>query len=209
MIQNYDSEIERRYHPENMVDNLQISVYDNFMPSSDPHYITKYRKTLKGLIHHSLQRQKKRKHGVLYSDYDFIMWCLKNRKLNRLYLLWRENDYRRDLRPTIDRINPLKSYSLDNIQILTYAENVRKGNGELRKTKGKKIIQYDLGGKEVERFNSIIEAQEKTGFLASNICNALKGRLKTYKMFVWKYQKRLKDEGYAGQKDYEESEEIK
>lgn len=47
---------------------------------------------------------------------------------NNLRRIWIKNNYRRKFAPTIDRINGKKHYSLNNIQLLSFRENVRKSN---------------------------------------------------------------------------------
>ncbi len=56
-------------------------------------------------------------------------WCLSSEKFNTLYEKWVESDHNTILKPSIDRINPLKHYKKDNIQVMTFGENSAKGRG--------------------------------------------------------------------------------
>lgn len=54
---------------------------------------------------------------------------------------------------------------------------------------GKKVvIQYDKNLIELNRFNSIKEASEKTGIYSANICSCCKGRDITAGGFIWRYE---------------------
>ena len=44
-----------------------------------------------------------------------------------MYDKWKNSKYDVYLRPSIDRINPLKPYLKDNIQVMTFGENKKKG----------------------------------------------------------------------------------
>lgn len=50
-----------------------------------------------------------------------------------LYNNWKNNNYNKDLTPSVDRINPYKPYLKDNIQIMTWAENNKKSHFDSRK----------------------------------------------------------------------------
>ena len=54
---------------------------------------------------------------------DFVIFANNNKRLKLLFELWKESNHNKFLRPTIDRIDNLKGYELDNIQVLTNYEN--------------------------------------------------------------------------------------
>ena len=57
-----------------------------------------------------------------------------------------------------------------------------------RKDCSKPILQFDLEGKAVAEYHSIKEAERQTGFKVTNICQCLKGKIKTAYGFIWKYK---------------------
>jgi len=157
---------------------------------------TQYRHTFNGLIHHIYHQQnsrcrRRKKPLPFYSSQELKNWIINNPKryklFNKLFKCWVKSDYRLDNRPTIDRINPLKNYSFDNIQILSYKKNVEKGNKELILTKGRAVIMMDLDDKEISKFNSIKEAAINTKSNACNIVLVCRGINKTHKFKKWKY----------------------
>lgn len=54
-------------------------------------------------------------------------------------------------------------------------------------TIGLPVIQFDLDGKEVARFNSTGDAEKKTGFPRIDITACCRGRRKTSHGYIWKY----------------------
>lgn len=62
---------------------------------------------------------------------EFEAWCMDFENLQvflMLYFEWAMNGFNRWDSPSIDRIDPNKGYSLDNLQWLTFAENCEKNN---------------------------------------------------------------------------------
>ena len=56
-----------------------------------------------------------------------------------------------------------------------------------RNKRNQKIIQFDLQGNKLNSFDSCKEAGKYIGTTASNICMCLKGKTKTAKGYIWKY----------------------
>lgn len=52
----------------------------------------------------------------------------------------------------------------------------------------KAVIQYDLNGKYIQRFDTAAEAESKTGILRSCICTCVKGKNKTAGGYIWRYE---------------------
>lgn len=88
---------------------------------------------------HMLDRQRgiasHQSNGALGKDIctkaEFMAWCKDFDNLNvflALYFDWARNGFNRWDSPSIDRINPDKGYTLDNIQWLSFAENCEKNN---------------------------------------------------------------------------------
>lgn len=69
--------------------------------------------------------------------------------------------------------------SLTQKQRREYAQLAAKANK-------RPVTQYNLQGKVIARFDSILEAGKAMGILPSNISNAIHGRLQTAGGFIWK-----------------------
>lgn len=65
-----------------------------------------------------------------YTLQDLYDRYLESYKFIRLYKNWVKSDYNKNCTPSLDRIDPDKSYTLDNIQIMTWQENNIKGHKE-------------------------------------------------------------------------------
>jgi hypothetical protein len=62
---------------------------------------------------------------------EFEAWCTDFKNLNvflGLYFDWALNGFNRWDSPSIDRIDPAKGYTLDNLQWLPFSENCIKNN---------------------------------------------------------------------------------
>ena len=79
-------------------------------------------------------------------------------------------------KPSVDRIDPNKGYEMDNIQILSWRENRRKGDKEVSLKKQKPIFVCDMTGTRLKRFNSIKEAVIKLGLNQSLVSSVLGGK---------------------------------
>lgn len=73
----------------------------------------------------------KAKGNGLCSKEEFFDWCKSKDNLDAfvaLYYDWFQADFPLHLTPSIDRIDPSKGYSCDNLQWLSFEENCRKNN---------------------------------------------------------------------------------
>ena len=156
-------------------------------------------------IHYKrLQQRQRKKFGI---DLPFDRWELEQWILKynfdifiKLFKNWQNNDYNSDLVPSIDRIDCMKSYSFDNIQLLTWKENSEKYNEIERKKYNldkcehmvsktrKKVQQFDFDGNFIKDFISISEASRQVHISFSCICECCQGKRKTAKGYRWKYE---------------------
>lgn len=83
-------------------------------------------------------------------------------------------------KPSIDRIDNEGHYEYRNCQYIERYENSVKD-------KRKSIIQYDLEGNFIKKWESIALASKHYKTSTTHICNVLKGRAKTALGFIWKY----------------------
>jgi len=142
-----------------------------------------YRKTKKGLVTNLYHKMKSR-HEV-----DFQISKLHEfsecQKFSRLYEEWVKSGYKKKFKPSIDRINNKKHYSLGNIQWLTWAENRYKQIME-RRDRSPKVAQM-LNGICINTYKSQREAVKQTGVSQANLSSALNGRRHTCGGFEWIY----------------------
>lgn len=76
----------------------------------------------------------------------------------------------------MDRINPNGGYTFDNIQVMSWRKNRRKGDAEVSVKKWKPVIMCDMNGKKIKRFNSVKEATIKMRLNQGLVSETLRGR---------------------------------
>lgn len=118
-------------------------------------------------------------------------WLFSQDKFHKIYDEWVESGHDRWKRPSCDRLDDYKPYSLDNIRIVTWRENWVRGNEDrvsgINKKGTKPVDQYSLEGEFIERFHSISEAERVTGIQRPNINNCCLGARKWAGGFIWKF----------------------
>ena len=73
---------------------------------------------------------KRKQHLPVYTLGDFRIWCFSHPLFFKLFIYWRDNGHKRLDKPSVDRIDILKSYTFDNLQVMSCGENIRKGRYE-------------------------------------------------------------------------------
>lgn len=131
-----------------------------------------YRKTPKGVLTNMYNHMKGR-HPVSFSLKDFHDRFLNDKRYLRLHTEWLKNGCSKESRPSLDRINNQKDYTIENTHMLTWAENRYKQTMERRVRKG--AVQQIKDGNVIARFKSQREAVKKTGLNQGLISAVLKG----------------------------------
>lgn len=139
----------------------------------------KYRRSPKGLLNKKYNSMRtrsldKNRPNILIehlcSRKDFLELALNSDDYQRLYSDWVASGYTYGLIPTVDRKDNTKGYLIDNIQFITHAENVSKGNKEtIRNWKlgqNKKKVRLEKDG----HFLCFQAGKEACDFLGVNRC---------------------------------------
>ena len=154
------------------------------------------RRSLYGKAEHIYVRQKSssklRGHQPpAYTRGEFIDWMISNEDYLKLHDKWVESGYKKSLAPSCDRLDDYKGYSFDNIRVVTWEQNRKKGyldrvNGKNNKL-SRAVIKCDLNGLFLEEYYSIHQAARDTGVSSGNIWKACTGRYTKSGGFCWKY----------------------
>ena len=169
-----------------------------------------YRRTKIGLIKQMYLvqvRSSKHRNQQLpsYTKDDFIVRVLSDKKFNVLYNNWVESNYNVSLTPSVDRKKNNVSYTFNNIQLMTWAENKQKGHDDMRKCElihgtnpQRAIVQLTKDGDFVAEFKSISQAARITNIAKGGIIDVCRRRItkrdgkeylsKSYKGYKWKYK---------------------
>ena len=146
----------------------------------------RYRRTKKGILTNSYSKQNRR-HAVEYSLKELHDKFMFDDKFDRIYKEWKNKGYKKELKPTIDRINCRLDYTLSNVHALTWEENRYKQRMELKFLRARPIVSV-VDGEEKYRFKSVSQAVKETGIHQGNISSCLTGKRKTAGGFNWFYE---------------------
>lgn len=145
----------------------------------------KFRTTKKGVLTNSFQHQKSRK-PVSYTLQELHERFLDDKRFNRLFNEWVSSGFKKHKKPTIDRINCKRGYSMENVHCLTWEENKYKQRMEFKILFAKRIGAFSSESLVME-FKSVWDAVRKTGIPQASISSALTKVRKTCRGYVWEY----------------------
>jgi len=155
----------------------------------------KYRKSKAGVLSiiYAAQKQssKKRNHPMPnYTKEELGVWLHKQELFNLLFRVWELKNYDKYFKPSCDRVDSLKSYTLDNLELTTWGDNERLYKLEdnkrgLQSDIYRPVNQYTMNMVFVATYTSINEAMRITG--ATNIGRAIKDEYKHAGGFKWRY----------------------
>lgn len=156
-------------------------------------------KTLTGLVKKIFHNQhmttkKMGRPAPTYTEQELFDWMIVH-GYHSMWNSWVTSGYDKWLSPSIDRKDNTQSYTLHNIQLLTWRENLenqKKDNitGRYLHTGSKAVDQLDLEGNFIQSFPSAAIAMRTiTGHrgTVSNITYVCSGKLKTAYGFKWRF----------------------
>ena len=152
-----------------------------------------YRRTKLGVLTNAYNKQiercKKYNRDIpTYSLKEFQDKFWNDNKFNSIYWAWVEGGFKKEIKPSFDRIDATKSYSFNNIQILTWQENREKGDKEKINIYTTALNMYDIQGNFIKSFNSTKDAVRETGINQSLITGCCRGKYSRAKDYVFKYR---------------------
>lgn len=158
-----------------------------------------FRRTISGVISTIYEGQcshsKTRGHSrPTYTKEWLKNFIVNNKDFYNMYNKWVDSEYLRELKPSIDRLDDFKGYSEDNIRLVTWGENDRKGHNDCimsigtRGKRNKAVVKFSMDGKYICEYKSISEASRKTNAKRSAICRTCKGINRVAGNFKWKYK---------------------
>jgi hypothetical protein len=87
-------------------------------------------------------------------------------------------------RPSVDRIDNDRGYEVENIRVIEYLENAKRGSRQRWESSRCPVIATSLDGRAVKRYESYYHARAD-GFHPSAICSCLKGKRTTHGGYAW------------------------
>lgn len=147
----------------------------------------KYEKTHRGFLMRLYRNMKSRVTGIqkkcihlyygkeLLPKDEFYNWANSNPDFYRIFDKYERSGYDRKEAPTVDRIDPSKGYTLNNMRWLTHSENSKLGSIN---NPTKMPIEVFKDGSSLGSFKSIGEAARATGIEYFSLYNRVSGIVK-------------------------------
>jgi len=128
-----------------------------------------------------------------YSRKELTNWSFEN-GLSSLHDYWKSSGFKKELGPSIDRLDPNKGYSLDNIRLVTWKENNDKAYEDRKicrhiTKQNRRVNQFSATGELLATFDSVASAGRASGVQRTNINQACSKNLsnKLVGGFLWAY----------------------
>ena len=147
----------------------------------------KYRKTAKGVLTNMYQHMK-RKYKVLFTLEEFHGRFLRDSKFLYLVSEWKKNKFDKQDKPSRDRKDCRKPYTVENTQMLTWAENRFKASALDGKLGRKPPVLQLMGGKVIKRFLSQRHVVKELGLSQGDLSMVLNGKRKTVSGYRFVYE---------------------
>lgn len=157
----------------------------------------KYKRSKKGLLGRIYADQrmicrKKDRNLPTYTLEELREWAYSQHKFHTLYDNWKRLDYQKKYRPSCDRIDDTISYTMANIQLMTWGENEAKARADIKsgklKQRQKAVKQYTIDGEFLAEYHAILEATRQTNVHRNTIVWVCEGKRKTAGGFTWRYK---------------------
>ena len=137
------------------------------------------------------RHQKLRGHGELpYTKEQLVAWMVGN-GFYSLFDRWVESDYKKHLKPSVDRVNDLNGYSFDNVRLGTWQDNREHQANDIRLgvgTSGKRckpLLKMNDDMVVICEYVSFNAAKRDCGY---HMEYAIKNKVKCKAGFYWKYK---------------------
>lgn len=160
-------------------------------------------KVVKRIYNTQLLNSAKRNHPMpSYTELELLDWVSNHPEWPSLYSNWKSNNYAKDSKPSVDRIDLNRPYSINNIQLTTWkvnqqnhADDAYSGHETARL---KAVKAYNKDGTLYKEYYSIAQAMRDINGAHWGISSVANGKPitdskgctytpKTYKGFIWKW----------------------
>lgn len=140
------------------------------------------------------QRENSRRRGMpppSYSREEFHAQYKKDPLFIEMFKRWKNSNYEYWKTPSFDRIDFTKPYTFDNVIIVDWETNRKKGDKENGERRCKPLLMYEMDGTFTKKFNSSKEAMQYfqiKNLTIGSIGQCCKGRKKSAYGHIWKFE---------------------
>ena len=124
--------------------------------------------------------KKRGMHQPTYSVGELIEWAMSQRSFHELYDNWKVSEYKKYKRPSFDRVSNELSYTLDNLRIVTWAENKQQIHEDQKNgTDGRMnmaVLEIDSCGNIKNWWHSVRHAERAVGYSNDSIGKVCRGQ---------------------------------
>lgn len=161
---------------------------------------TRYIRSKKGVITsiYRKQRETSRKRGMpppSYSKKDFESWVKNHPSFDKLFKNWVSRGFETLVKPSVDRLDCTKGYTLSNIRLVTWEENMKAFHRDMRKgiksplsNSPRAVTQFSLSGVKIRDYISLSEAAEVNNISVTSISDCCRGVRGKSCGFKWEYK---------------------
>lgn len=163
--------------------------HEDRLSSSCRQCVRNSRRSISGVVRtiYFTQRNNSRLRGYVYPNYtlkELWDWLVHNDNFIILYDRWVSGGHKRNMKPSCDRLDDYKSYSFDNIQVITFGDNNKKATDSRLHAIGKSgnackgVAQYDINHNFIKNYGSMSIAGRENGInfkLISRACHRENG----------------------------------
>lgn len=123
-------------------------------------YSRSFKQLPRRMYRNQVEHSKSRGHPrPAYTVEEFSSWVLTHSDYEELYNQYVNSGYSKEMVPSVDRIDATKPYTFDNIQLITFKENMRLHGEDNKKSLGTPVmVAIAATGEIVASFISIAEA---------------------------------------------------
>lgn len=158
-------------------------------------YNRQYKRSKSGVVQAIYDQQKSSSklrghHAPTYTKQELKEWLYSQELFHVLYDNWKRLDYQTMYKPSVDRKDDYIGYTMENIHLMTWGENKKKGEEDKRhginNKNSKAVLQLDENEVLIAEYPSQSIAARQLNISHQNISKCIQGKRSHAGGFLWK-----------------------
>ena len=133
-----------------------------------------------------------------FTKEEFRKWALEN-GIKDLLDNWKKSNFDKWIAPSVNRLDDYKSYTFDNMELITWRDNLKKWHSSKkikdntfiaeisRRLLSKKVVKLSTDGEILETYPSAWEAGRQNNANQSSISKVCRGLKKHHRGYKWSF----------------------